>query len=516
MRKRDILKNVGSSWFSLGINVLIGFFLSPFILHRLGDAAFGIWVLIFSITGYYGIFDLGIRSSVVRYIAKLTAVEDKEGLAKFFNTILFTYTCIGLITALGTLILSRFVGPMFHIEPNFLPTARLLFLMVGLSVAIGFPLGIFAGMLEGLQRFYLLNFTNVAGLLLRAALTILALHKGYGLLTVGMITVFLPVLVAILRAILVARILPIPVSWKYVSRDSFREMSNYSGVTFIIQVAYKLRFKTDVIVIGKFLNSAAITKFSIGSRLVDYAGEVVTSMSQIFVPMSSQSDAKGDLGQLRKLFVAGNRACALIIFPISAILIILGQSVIEAWVGRRYVADSYPIMLVLLIPMTLVLAQSASPRIVFGMARHRTLAWITSMEGIANLILSIVLVQRLGVIGDAIGTAVPLTFTAVYFTPRYLAGLLRVKQTTFLREAYTLPLLLCLPQIAVLLAMREWFPVHRLLPLLGEILVSMSVYGGGVFWAVRTGHVYKVGELVVNPELEAENTDMAETLHEQL
>ena len=135
MRKRDILKNVGSSWFSLGINVLIGFFLSPFILHRLGDAAFGIWVLIFSITGYYGIFDLGIRSSVVRYIAKLTAVEDKEGLAKFFNTILFTYTCIGLVTALVTLILSRFVGPMFHIEPNFLPTARLLFLMVEIGRA---------------------------------------------------------------------------------------------------------------------------------------------------------------------------------------------------------------------------------------------------------------------------------------------------------------------------------------------------------------------------------------------
>ena len=85
MSKRDILKNVGSSWFSLGINVVLGFFLSPFILHRLGDAAFGIWVLIFSITGYYGIFDLGIRSSVVRYIAKFTAVDDKEGLARFFN-----------------------------------------------------------------------------------------------------------------------------------------------------------------------------------------------------------------------------------------------------------------------------------------------------------------------------------------------------------------------------------------------------------------------------------------------
>lgn len=76
--KTQILKNVGSSWTALGINVIVGVFLSPFILHRLGDAAFGIWVLIFSITGYYGLFDLGIRSSIVRYVSKYTATGDRE------------------------------------------------------------------------------------------------------------------------------------------------------------------------------------------------------------------------------------------------------------------------------------------------------------------------------------------------------------------------------------------------------------------------------------------------------
>jgi hypothetical protein len=63
------VKNVGSSWSALATNVLVGIFLSPFILHRLGDAAYGIWVLIFSVTGYYGLFDLGIRSSIIRYIS---------------------------------------------------------------------------------------------------------------------------------------------------------------------------------------------------------------------------------------------------------------------------------------------------------------------------------------------------------------------------------------------------------------------------------------------------------------
>ena len=79
--KIQFINNVGSSWFALGINVAVGIFLSPFILHRLGDSAFGIWVLIFSITGYYGLFDLGIRSSIVRYASKFAATDDNKELA---------------------------------------------------------------------------------------------------------------------------------------------------------------------------------------------------------------------------------------------------------------------------------------------------------------------------------------------------------------------------------------------------------------------------------------------------
>src|SRR5579859_5474172 len=94
--KREIIKNVGSSWFALGVNILVGVFLSPFILHRLGDAAFGIWVLIFSITGYYGLFDFGVRSSIVRYVSKYTATQDKEEVSSVINTAMFTYTCVGV------------------------------------------------------------------------------------------------------------------------------------------------------------------------------------------------------------------------------------------------------------------------------------------------------------------------------------------------------------------------------------------------------------------------------------
>ena len=397
--KAEILKNVGSSWFALGINVLVGIFISPYILHRLGDDAFGLWVLIFSVTGYYGLFDLGIRSSIVRYVAKYSAVDDHEQLNRLISTSLASYTAVCLVCLLLTGVGAFFVSFLFRVSPDFLITARWLFLMVGTAVALGFPLGVFGGVLEGLQRFYLLNLTSVTSILLRALLIVIVLKHGGGLLSVALITMGLPLITAGINAVFVFHLLPLELSRRLIDRTTLKKIANYGGTTFIIIVAGRLRFKTDALVIGTFLSSAAITYFAIGSRLVDYASEVVSSLAQVFVPMSSQSDATGDLARLRKIFVAGNRVCAMVIFPITAMLIILGKSVIEAWVGKRYVATSYPVLLVLLIPSTLMLAQAASGRILFGMGRHRTWAWVVLAEGVANLILSIVLVRRFGILG---------------------------------------------------------------------------------------------------------------------
>src|ERR1700757_4019054 len=114
--KVALFKNVGSSWFALGINVLTGIFLSPYILHHLGDEAFGLWVLIFSVTGYYGLFDLGIRSSIIRYVAKYSTVAEHDELNRLINTALFSYSGIGTVALLITVALSFNVASIFRIS----------------------------------------------------------------------------------------------------------------------------------------------------------------------------------------------------------------------------------------------------------------------------------------------------------------------------------------------------------------------------------------------------------------
>ena len=266
------------------MNILIGIFLSPFILHRLGNLEYGAWVLVFSVTGYYGLFDLGIRSSVIRYVSTYTATNDVEGLSRLINTSIFVYTAIGAVAMAVTVAVSTHVGALFKMPPEFIPTARLLFLIVGTSVSLGFTAGISGGVLEGLGRFYVVNATNLAAWILRAGLIVLALRHGYGLLTVAIITVALPFLSSAVRAYIALRVLPLKFGWRYVDRKSLERDSALQQRELYPDDLLKLRFKTDEIVISTFLSVAAVTFFSNGDRLVDYTGEVVSGLARSSSP----------------------------------------------------------------------------------------------------------------------------------------------------------------------------------------------------------------------------------------
>ena len=70
----------------------------------------------FSVTGYYGLFDLGIRSSVIRYVSTYTATSDTEGVSRLINTALAVYTVIGVAAMAATLVLSGFLESLFRIR----------------------------------------------------------------------------------------------------------------------------------------------------------------------------------------------------------------------------------------------------------------------------------------------------------------------------------------------------------------------------------------------------------------
>jgi len=190
----------------------------------------------------------------------------------------------------------------------------------------------------------------------------------------------------------------------------------------------------------------------------------------------------------------------------------LGKSIIEAWVGKKYVEQGYPVLVTLILPYTLMTMQGASSRILLGMSKHGKLAAVTMTEGISNLALSILLVRPYGVLGDAFGTAIPMLGTYLLFMPRHLCSRLGMRLRTYVREAYWLPLLLSAPTVLTFVLMKRWFVPHTYRQLAVHLVAGGIVYAAGLAWAYKSGKALQVGDLRASIETQAELEVLATTI----
>src|SRR5262249_52337937 len=100
--KRRIALNVLWNWAGIAVGILTGFFVSPFLVRTLDEAGYGLWVLIASLSGYFGLLDLGVRGSVGRNMAFYRAREDRANVNAVLNTALVLLCIPALLSVVGT------------------------------------------------------------------------------------------------------------------------------------------------------------------------------------------------------------------------------------------------------------------------------------------------------------------------------------------------------------------------------------------------------------------------------
>jgi O-antigen/teichoic acid export membrane protein len=130
------VRSVLSNWGAYAFAVIITLFLSPFVVHHLGNATYGIWVLISSLTGYLGLLDLGVRGAVTRYVAKFHAQAKNDDASKVVSSSLAIFMVAGVVAILISLALATLGINSFHIPDVYRTPARLVFLIAGVNVAV--------------------------------------------------------------------------------------------------------------------------------------------------------------------------------------------------------------------------------------------------------------------------------------------------------------------------------------------------------------------------------------------
>jgi O-antigen/teichoic acid export membrane protein len=81
----------------------------------------------------------------------------------------------------------------------------------------------------------------------------------------------------------------------------------------------------------------------------------------------------------------------------------------------------------------IALGQGPSINLLRSRGRHQAMAYWTLLEGIANLVLSIILCRRMGIVGVALGTAIPMLVTKLIVQPWYVLRVAEIPAREYLK-----------------------------------------------------------------------------------
>lgn len=478
--------NVVMNWASTAVNMVVPFFLTPFVVRHLGSTGYGVWILAVSTVGYLNLLDLGLRSAVVRFVSKAQARGEEGEARKAILAALWFRVFIATAVAAGSILLAAAVPHFYKIPADMMHAAQITTLLCALGVAVSLVSGVWGAVLAATHRFDLLSYINMAQTLTRAGGVLLILHRGLGLVPLAAWELTVLLFVGLLTAgAAMLSFAPSRVRLAKPESAVLRSIWSYSFTTFIFVIAVQIITGTDNIVVGAFLSVSVVTFYAIAGSLTGYAYQVSGALAATFVPMASNLEASGKPEKLRTMLIRGTQATLGLALPISVGLFFRGGTFIRLWMGPQYAHTSEHILRILMLSMFFGVADGTAGSIMMAIERHKPMARWAVYEAVLNLALSILLVRRIGIYGVAWGTSISMLFTHLAFWPRYVKKILHVPVKTYLLEGWG-KISICVVPFALACAWsdRHWTSNH-LVPFFVQILILLPLYAVcvvGMFW----------------------------------
>src|SRR2546428_94861 len=384
---RRSLRNVVSNWASFVVSVMISLVLSPYIVHSLGDGAYGAWVLLSSLVGYLGLLDLGTRGAVTRYVATYHAAHRHEDAGRIASTALILFGGLGLLAIGASVLLALLVNHAFRVPDELADAARIAVVLGGVNVAVSLVSGVFGGIVVRMQRFDTLNAVNIVLALAQAVAIVLVLHAGGGLVGLALVQLAVSVLRGGASAWLSHRVYPeLAVRASSWSRLHLREIFSFGISSAPLHAAGSVINYADALVIGALLPVETITFFAIASTMTDHVRAVIAGISQTLTPMVGALEEQRRGAEVAEVCLQGARFATLAVLPIVLTLELRGASFIGIWMGPAYAGPAGAVLTVLALAVWAFAGFQVVTATMIGINRHQGLIPVFVCEAFMNVL----------------------------------------------------------------------------------------------------------------------------------
>jgi O-antigen/teichoic acid export membrane protein len=438
---RILLRNILSNWGGHATNVLVMFFLSPFVVNTLGTVQYGIWSLVNVLTGYMGVLDLGIRASTGRFIVMYIGQEDHEKVNQTIRTSLGFFSLTGIFVILAGAGLGWIFPKVISSVPlEYYPMVKLLLPLMGLNMLLAVFNAVFSSLLIAHDRFDISRSLEMLSLAVRTLGTILALNFECGIIGLAL-AILVSNIVGLIGVIIAAKkIYPRLASWPFaLSSDRMKELFNYGIFAFLTAVANRISGQTDLVVVGWLIDVRSVAVYSIGAMLLYYSSTMMSLVQTSFFPPIQRAVAQNEMGSAKWLFFRQVRLSLICGLPLFVGYMIFGKTFIHIWmVGDKFpesaVGGAAVVMTILSISNVLTLFRNGAESLLNAMGHVRFTAAIGVINAGLNFGLSVFFVVKLnwGIAGVAAGTLVARLLTSNIGLPIYTCRILRIGLLKFL------------------------------------------------------------------------------------
>lgn len=473
--KRTVVWNVIWNWLGTATNIVAGFVVAPFLVRRLGEEVYGLWIIIGSFTGYFGLLDLGVRASVGRLLAIHRGRGDQEGVNTTLSTAIAVQSCFGAVVLVVTFAATWAFFALFDVPESQAAQTRTALLIVGANLALSFPLALFDSTLWSAQRFDLLNAIDIPATLVRVGLTFYLIGQGYSLPALALITLTIMVLGTGAKAILSYRTDPgLSIRPRNIRRNTIRSLFGYGVWDFLFNLTRLVGMRMGSLLVGAVLSVRFVTPYSVAQRLISYASTILMTAVGVLVPVAAALHASQQHDRQRRLFLEGSRYCVALTLFFMGCFTFLGSPLIRLWMGPELEYSWHYLMIVALgefLPMAMWVAES----IAFGIGKQR----LRTIFGLLEVGLGVTLVFALkgrGLAGVCIGLAISGSMFRGFGTLFYVSRKLDVAMTRFVRHSLIPPLAAAaLPALGLYLAV-SWLPPRTWPQLIGIGLLYLLLH----------------------------------------
>ena len=410
MAKSEVKWGALLSYVLIVINACYGFLVTPYIISALGEADFGVYKTITSLSSSLMILDLGLGGTVMRYIAKYKAENKKEKINSFVSMALGEGSIIilALLAVSGVVYLGIPAIYEAGLSVSEIGLAKKLFAFLAVNMVFHIIENVFNGVISGHNRFTFANGLKLIRILARIVLIFIAFVFVKSAVVLVVIDLVLTLGLISVEFIYIRKALDVRVrlSFKNWDKEVFEESFKYTILLFLTTIAAQINNNLDNVVIGAIKGSSFVAVYSMGLLIFGMFEQLSTSISAVMLPTVTNILNKENGNTLvQKTITQTGRIQFMLLGAALTGFAIIGKDFIALWLGDGF-EDVYIITLILMAPALLELCVNVCLSVLRAknMLTFRTV--VLTAVTVLNAIITIIGVKVWGYFAAAIGTAV--------------------------------------------------------------------------------------------------------------